>query len=211
MNMFQHFREGMSYALCHPGLKYLFLMLVFAAVFLRAFMELLPGISETLFSRDPKEGVAILVSAAGLGAIGGSIIIGSMSGFQRLLRAYFVCLGVSAIFLFLFALSTSFWYAVGCTVFLTGATVAINITGQTIVQSTVDGELRGRVMSLWGLLNRSGPAVGALLLGWLAGFLGFQWPLLGAAAIVSLVSLYVISKRGVMTAGLATFPNRSNP
>ncbi len=201
-NMMEHFKEGFAYAVGHPALKYLFLMILFSAVFLRAYMELLPGISETMFSHDAKEGVAILVSAAGLGAIGGSIAIGSMGRLERMLRAYFFCLAGSAIFLALFAVSASFWVAVACSVFLSGTTVAINITGQTIVQSTVKGELRGRVMSLWGLITRSGPALGALLLGWLSGFMGFQWPILAAAAITGVVAFYVIGKRQAIAAGL---------
>ena len=65
-----------------------------------------------------------------------------------------------------------------------------------MVQSSVRGELRGRVMSFWGLINRSGPAFGALLLGWIAGYWGFRWPMLSAVAVTSLVCCYVISKRG---------------
>ena len=126
-----------------------------------------------------------------------------MSGLEGRLRAYFLCLAGSVLFLVLFALAPSFWIAVACAVFLSATTVAINITGQTIVQSTVEGELRGRVMSLWGLITRSGPALGALLLGWVSGFMGFQWPILAAAAITGAAVFYVIGKRGTMRAGLA--------
>ena len=62
---------------------------------LRAYMELLPGLSETVFGHDPKEGVAILVSAAGLGAIGGSLLIGNISALPMLLRAYFISFGAA--------------------------------------------------------------------------------------------------------------------
>jgi len=67
-----------------------FLNMIFASVLLRAYMELLPGFSETVFGHDPKEGVAILVSAAGLGAIVASLLIGNLTQMKTLLRAYFI-------------------------------------------------------------------------------------------------------------------------
>ena len=80
-------------------------------------------------------------------------------------------------------------------VFLSTAQVGVNIAGQVIVQSTVEGELRGRVMSLWGLLNRSGPAVGAVMLGGISSYAGFQWPTLVAVAICAVVFVGVLIRR----------------
>ena len=201
-SMVAHLMEGLGYAAHHPAIKYLFLNMIFASVFMRAYMELLPGISETVFGHDPKQGVAILVSAAGLGAIFGSILIGNMTRMTSLLRAYFISVGGALVFLTLFASTTNFWFAVGCAVFLSSSQVGINITGQVIVQTTVRGELRGRVMSLWSLLNRSGPAIGALMLGSVSGYVGFQWPILAAVAITAVVAAYVATKWGAMRQAL---------
>lgn len=201
-SMIAHLLEGIGYAAHHPAIKYLFLNMIFASVFLRAFMELLAGFSETVFGYDPKEGVAILVSAAGLGAIVGSLLIGNLTRLTTLLRAYFISVGGSLLFLTLFVSTTNFWFAVGCAVFLSTSQVGVNIAGQVIVQSTVRGELRGRVMSLWGLLNRSGPAVGALLLGGISGYAGFQWPMLAAIAVSGAVAAFVYSRWDTMRQAL---------
>ena len=61
--MLDHIKGGFVYAFSHPALKYLFVIILVAAVFGRAYMDLLAGISETVFFRDPKEGVAIFISA----------------------------------------------------------------------------------------------------------------------------------------------------
>jgi MFS family permease len=50
-------------------------------------------------------------------------------------------------------------------------------------------------MSLWGLLNRSGPAVGALILGSIAGYAGFRWPTLAGVAVSAAVALFVFTRR----------------
>lgn len=77
----------------------------------------------------------------------------------------------------------------------------MDITSQVMVQVTVRGELRGRAMALWGLFSRSGPAVGAVLLGWLSGFFGFQWPILAAVVISAVVGFHIYSKRKEIGAG----------
>ena len=124
--------------------------MIFASVLLRAYMDLLPGLSETLFAHDPKVGVPILVSAAGLGAIVASILIGSLTRMTTLLLAYFISMGGSLLSLTLFVATSNFWFAVGCAVLLSTSQVGVNVAGQVIVQTTVRGELRGRVMSLVG-------------------------------------------------------------
>jgi MFS family permease len=195
-SMVTHLKEGFRYAAQHPAIKYLFLYMIFASVLLRAYMELLPGISETVFGYDPKKGVAILVSAAGLGAIVASLLIGNLTRMATLLKVYFISIGGSLLFLTLFVSTTNFWFAVGCAVMLSTSQVGVNVAGQVIVQSTVRGELRGRVMALWGLLNRSGPAIGALMIGGISAYAGFQWPMLVGVLISGCVAAFIFRRRG---------------
>ena len=194
-SMITHLKEGLVFATRHPAIKYLFLYMIFASVLLRAYMDLLPGLSETLFGHDPKVGVPILVSAAGLGAIVASILIGSSTRMTTLLLAYFISIGGSLLSLTLFVSTSNFWFAVGCAVLLSTSQVGVNVAGQVIVQTTVEGELRGRTMALWGLLNRSGPAIGAFVMGSLSAYAGFRWPMLAGVAISAVVAVFVFSKR----------------
>ena len=55
------------------------------------------------------------------------------------------------------------WFPVAVvSIALLGAAGVIGGTGtQTLMQHVVDGAMRGRVMSLYGLIHRGGPAVGA--------------------------------------------------
>jgi predicted MFS family arabinose efflux permease len=172
--------------------------MIFASLLLRAYMELLPGLSETVFGFDPGQGVPILVSAAGVGAIFASLLVGNLKRPVALLNAYFISVFGSLLSLSLFVSTSNFWFAVLCSVLLSTAQVGVNIAGQVVVQGSVRGDLRGRVMSLWGLLNRSGPALGALLIGGLSGYWGFTWPMLVGVGISSIVALFVFSRRGAM-------------
>jgi MFS family permease len=194
-SMRSHLVEGLKYATGHPVIKYLFLNMVFASLLLRAYMELLPGMSETLFGHDPKEGVPILVSAAGVGAMVASLLVGSLRRSNQILNSYFIFVFGTLISLTFFVLTANFWFAVFCMILLSISQVGVNIAGQVTVQSTVRGDLRGRVMSLWGLLNRSGPAFGALVIGGLSGLWGFAWPILAGVGVSAIVALFVFSKK----------------
>lgn len=201
-SMFAHVTEGFAYAKNHVAFRLIFLNTIAGAVLLRAYMELLPGLSETVFGHDPKEGVAILVSAAGLGAIGGSLIIGNVTTLPMLLRSYFIAFGAAIVLTATFISSSDFWFAAGCVVFMNTALISINISCQVMIQSTVQGEIRGRIMSFWGILNRAGPSIGAFLIGWLSTYAGFRFPMLAAIAITALVALYVFSRRHDMRKAL---------
>ncbi len=197
-SMGSHLVEGVQYAVAHPVIKYLFLNMIFASLLLRAYMELLPGLSETVFGYDPGEGVPLLVAAAGVGAVIASLLIGNLRKPTAILNAYMASVFGSLFFMALFVSTTNFWFALICTVFLSTAQVGVNIAGQVTVQGSVRGDLRGRVMSLWGLLNRSGPAVGALLIGGLAEFWGFPLPLLVGVAVSAVVAIFVFTRRDAM-------------
>ena len=53
--------------------------------------------------------------------------------------------------------------------------------------------MRGRVMSLYGMISRGGPAVGALVMGTLSDWVGLRWPVAGGAVIA--FGLWVWAKR----------------
>jgi predicted MFS family arabinose efflux permease len=73
---------------------------------------------------------------------------------------------------------------------------------QTIVQTAVDEAVRGRVLSLFGLIFRSGPAIGALLMGLLSDWTGFRWPLVAGAVIGILAWFWIWQQRPRINAAL---------
>src|SRR5436190_21076702 len=63
----------------------------------------------------------------------------------------------------------------------------MTITGvgaQTLIQAAVDVRMRGRIMALYGMIFRAGPAVGAVLMGSLSVHFGLRLPL-AVGALVS--------------------------
>ncbi|MBV8494815.1 MAG: MFS transporter, partial [Alphaproteobacteria bacterium] len=63
-------------------------------------------------------------------------------------------------------------------VFIAGTAMVITGVGaQTLIQASVEPQMRGRVMALYGMIFRAGPALGALLIGSLSERFGLRLPL----------------------------------
>ena len=79
-------------------------------------------------------------------------------------------------------------------VFLAGVCmIVVGVGEQTLIQAAVESAMRGRVMSLYGMISRGGPAVGALAMGTLSDWVGLRWPVAGGAVIA--FGLWVWAKR----------------
>ena len=87
-----------------------------------------------------------------------------------------------------FAASHSLALSMLCVFVAGGALVMVGITGQTLVQLNVDPEYRGRVLSFHGMLFRSGPATGALIMGIASEWFGLQWPVAVGALLTILLA-----------------------
>ena len=69
-------------------------------------------------------------------------------------------------------------------VFVAGTAMTISgIGAQTLIQAAVDSRMRGRVMALYGMIFRAGPAVGAVLMGSASERFGLRLPLAIGALI----------------------------
>jgi predicted MFS family arabinose efflux permease len=90
---------------------------------------------------------------------------------------------VGAVGLIAFSLISDLHVAMGFLLVI-GTSLSVSATGvMTLVQSAVDGNMRGRVLSLYGLVFRGGPAVGAFAMGFAAERIGLHIPVAVGALI----------------------------
>jgi predicted MFS family arabinose efflux permease len=175
--------EAYVYASRHPGIAPMLLLFTVTTIGTRGFVELFPGFADSVFGRGP-EGLSMLTSTVGLGAICGALwmlLRPAIAGLTRLVLANTLVISLAIL---AFTATDRFILALPC-VFVAG--MAMTITGigaQTLLQAAVDIHLRGRIMALYGMIFRAGPAVGAVLMGSLSGHLGLRLPL-AAGALVS--------------------------
>ena len=108
-------------------------------------------------------GLAILSSSVGIGAVAGGFWLAQPGGQARLTRVVLISSLLIALSTLGFALSTWFPAAIACVAVDGFAMVAAGVGTQTLLQTAVDERMRGRVLSLFGLIFRGGPALGALV------------------------------------------------
>ena len=191
---FRDLMEGSRFTFSHSGLAAIIALTAVNSVFARPLIDLLPGFAGDVFNSGP-EGLAILTSSMGVGAICASLWLaqrGRISGLTEI-----VCIGVmlNGAAVTLFALSTSLWTG-AILLAVSGFTQACTGTGtQTLLQSAVADRLRGRVISLWLVIGRGGPAFGALIMGTLAEFVGFGLPLFVGAIITFTTAVIMLPRR----------------
>lgn len=178
------------YVALHVGYRGLFSLLIVFVLTARAVEDLLPAFVEVAFGGDVRN-VAMLVSILGAGSI-----VGALWSAGRATQGLTVTMLLAAISYGIcfagFATSSSF--SIACVLMgLTGfTTVQFGTAAQTLLQVSVDGSMRGRVMSLWFVTMRGGPGLGALAMGSLAEFTGLRTAfLLGACAcLMTCMSLW---------------------
>ncbi len=168
--------EGVRYTVRHPAVGPLLLLMLTVSVLARPVGELLPGFADAVFGRGAG-GLAWLTSAIGLGAVAGGVWLAKRGSAAGLLVIALLGGGGCAVALLLFTGTALFWVAVPAAAIFGGAMVSSAIATQTLILRSVEDAVRGRVLSLYGVIFRGGPAIGSLVMGALSGPFGLRWPL----------------------------------
>lgn len=198
--LFDDVVEGLTFVAGHFAIRTVLMLTVILALLLRPVMELMPGFASEVFGRGA-DGLAWLMSAAGLGAIFGSLWIANRGRTKGLTRILTGTTLATALLLLGFAFTEDF--RVGVTLIAVyGLAANVNsISSQILVQSAVQPAMRGRVMSLVGLTFRGVPALGAAIVGWIASHVGLHVPIAASALIALLAAVWMV--RLIRRAGLA--------
>ncbi len=182
--------EGFRYTWNHAGIFSVMSLSLVTAVFINPYMEMLPAFVARVYHMNA-EGLAYLTAAVGGGAMVGGLWIARRGRLDGLVRIQSITLTLAFVSIFLFAWTNNLWVAM---VALSGAgfgLVAAQTCASTLIQNAVQPQLRARVVSLNGVVVVSGPAIGAILIGWVAERAGVQWPVMVAAAIAIICLVFL--------------------
>jgi MFS family permease len=197
--------EGFRYAARHDGIRPILLVLTVVSLCGRPVTELLPGFAADVFGRGA-DGLAMLTSAMGVGAVIGGFGLARRGGIAGTTARVAQSVLLLAVALVALTATSSIWVAMPCMALAGFALVTVGAGEQTLVQNAVAAEMRGRVLSLYGMLARGGPAVGALLMGWASSYLGLRWPVVAGAAACLLLFLWARRRVPAMAKALEGEP-----
>ena len=186
--------EGIRFVTGHQFIGTIMFMLLVFSFFGRATQELLPGFTGTVFNVGA-DGLAMLTGAAGLGSLFSGIWLsrrGTLAGLSDILVVMVLLIAASQL---AFVATDMFW--VSLTVFIAWGFVlnGAGIVCQSLVQATVPDTIRGRVVSLYGMLWLGTPAMGAFVMGVAADYFGFRAPIAGGALVVLVTFAWALTRR----------------
>jgi predicted MFS family arabinose efflux permease len=188
-NVLKASAEAYGYVSRHPGIAPMLLLFTVTTIGTRGYVELFPGFADDVFQRGAA-GLSVLVSTVGLGAICGGawmLLRPGLSGLTALVLSHTLVISLAIL---AFTATDQFYLALPF-VFIAGIAMVITGVGaQTLIQASVEPQMRGRVMALYGMIFRAGPALGAVLMGSLSERFGLRLPLaVGAVISVAVCAL----------------------
>ena len=182
-------KDGIYYAFNQPAIKATLVLFAITAAFGRPFAELLPGFAADVFHRGAL-GLAWLTSSVGFGAIIGGVYLSQQRDMKRLRQLVVLNTGLFGLALIAMVSTNSFWLGVPATALAGFSMVVCAVGAQSLIQNAVDSAMRGRVLSLYGLVFRAGVAVGSLIIGILAEDFGLPLPV-GVGALVCVAAALI--------------------
>lgn len=164
---------GFRYIRGEPAIAMLFALTLSFSLLARPFTELFPALAGGSFGGGPQM-LAMLMSAQGVGAfIGASWMLRRSSGAALARACFWSALGIAGA-LVLFAFAETALLALPAIALAGLFHVVCNIAMQSMAQTLSEPAMRGRVLALYTLVFRAGPALGAFGIGMLAEWFGLQ-------------------------------------
>ncbi len=200
-NILADIAEGIAYVRRHPGIGPLFFLMTIGAVWIRPLQDLLPGFADKIFAAGPT-GLGWLTAGMGVGATIAAGLIAMHGRTHGLTLAVLLAFGANILATILFSATNWLWLAVIVAAAWGGTLTMMSTCTQALVQSSVDNQLRARVMSLYTMIYRGVPAIGAILIGWVADRIGLQIAFIAAALLCVTAWLSALRRRASITQAL---------
>ena len=166
-----HMREGFRYAFGFPPIRAILTLLALTSVLGMPYVVLLPVFASDVLGGGPQT-LGFLMSAAGLGALAGALYLASRPSVRGLSRVIVIAVTVFGIGLIAFSASRSQPLSIALLLVTGFGMMVQSASSNTVLQTIVDEDKRGRVMSLYAMAFMGMAPFGSLLAGTLASSIG---------------------------------------
>lgn len=198
----QALREGLAYTVSHHDIR-LFLLLVATIAFLIVpYVVMMPLYARTVLGGDART-FGLLLSSAGAGALLASVYLASHRSIERLARRVARAAILSGVAVVVFALNDAALLAYPILMVLGFSVVLVAAGSNTLLQSWVRDDMRGRVMAIFSMAFLGIAPLGHLAMGSLTHFVGIRPALVLFGTLAILVSL-LLRRRLQQAGGLSS-------
>jgi MFS family permease len=180
----REFKDGIAYAWGYLPIRAVLLLLATISLMGSAIMVLAPVFAKDILQGDVATLSYIMISS-GLGALVGAAYLASRRNILGLAEIIGAAAAVFGTALIAFSFSRTLWISLALMLFSGFGFMVQIAASNTILQTIVDDDKRGRIMALWAMCFMGMGPFGSLLTGTLA-----QW--LGAPATVTISGIACI-------------------
>ncbi|WP_205503687.1 MFS transporter [Rufibacter psychrotolerans] len=174
--------EGFRYAFGFAPIRDILLLIATLSLFGMPFTVLMPAFARDVLHGDAST-LGLLMGASGVGALLGALYLAARKTVLGLARVIVVASVLFGVGLMAFALANTLLLAMG-SIFVVGLGMILRMaSSNTLIQTIVDEDKRGRVMSFYSMAFMGMAPIGSLLAGWLAERIGLTYTLLGCGFI----------------------------
>jgi MFS family permease len=159
--------EGFGYVGRTGPVRSLLFLLGLVSLLGLPYMVLMPIFADQILHGGAR-GLGLLMGASGVGALIGALSLAARSGARGLGRLVAVSAAGFGASLILFSLSRSFWLSAALLLPVGFCMIVEMASSNTLIQTLVPDNLRGRVMAVYGMMLMGMAPFGALLAGALA-------------------------------------------
>ena len=163
--------EGWRFGLTHPVIRPLVLTIGAISFAISPYTVLMPAIVVQTFGKGAELN-GLFISCVGLGALTGAIMLARRPNVRGLTRWLWMTGSLAAIGIIGFSFSRNEWLSFLCMALTGMGLMGSSVTVNTIVQSIVDEDMRGRVVSIYSTFFIGAAPLGHLAAGWLAEQIG---------------------------------------
>ena len=192
----QSLMQGFRFAMSDVPIRSALLLLSWLSLLGLQYSVFLPIFANDIL-RGGARGLGLLMSSAGVGAVLGALHFAARTEFKGLARWIAATSTMCGIGLIVFSQSRVFWMSMAV-LFVVGFSATVQMAAtNTIVQSRVPDELRGRIMAVYATMFMGVQPIGSLLAGGVAKRIGAPYTL-GIFGLLVLAGSLVFLFRVVM-------------
>lgn len=187
-NILKDLKEGFVYTFSFAPIKLVLLLLGLVSLIGMPYIILMPVFVKEVLRGDSQT-FGMLMGASGLGALVGAFYLARRFDLRGLGKTIFFSTIIFALAVIAFSLSRIFWLSL-FTIFLAGFGIMVQMAASnTLLQTIVDDNKRGRVMSFFTMSFIGMAPFGSLLTGYLAKHIGAPTTLLFSGTFCFLAAL----------------------
>jgi MFS family permease len=164
-------KDGIGYAFGFVPIKAILILLAFIGLVAMPYVVLMPVFARDILSGDSKT-LGFLMAASGTGAVAGALFLASQKTVRRLSSIILSSLCIFAVGVIIFSMSRTLWFSLIMMTLVGFGLMVLIASINTLLQTIVDDDKRGRIMSLYSMAFIGMAPFGSLLAGAVAHSIG---------------------------------------